>query len=102
VGLADISWLLESTRLKTIEIGENPGIFADANANLYFAAALRHMNTTVQEMLGIPSTAGGTTTRDGKDCVCARNKNLNQVTRLLALPLPPPSTARGVEQAAPQ
>jgi Leucine Rich repeat len=87
-GLDDITRILESTRLKKIDLAFNHRVFDDEHTTLHFAAML-HKNTTVQVLL-LTGTRAPEELCVTTKIICARNQNLAQVNVLLAPPLSPP------------
>jgi hypothetical protein len=88
--LSDIMQAIESTRLNTIDVQFNDGVFNDEDATEHFVSALQHTKSSVQELPEIDedhfrglSAAMHTRIQNS----LTRNQQLNHVHLLLA---PPP------------
>jgi hypothetical protein len=91
-GLVEITCMIESAHLKTINFPWNLAKFND-NAIQHFATAIVHKNSALQQLtrLNCHKFPGATLARIQNSLM--RNQQLNRVTSLLSVPPPPPAAA---------
>jgi Ran GTPase-activating protein (RanGAP) involved in mRNA processing and transport len=90
VGLAEITRLIVSARLRVIHFCGNRGIFNDTDATQDFVSTLQHKESSVQELDSFWISPQNI--RAGIDNCLKRNEQLNRANLLLAPP-PPDRTA---------
>jgi hypothetical protein len=99
VGLADITRVIVSTQIKTIDLQYTQDVFNDEDATQHFVTTLQHQKSSVQELPGIdadnfPGRNSAASYASIKNSLI-RNRLLNRVNLLLA---PPPSQQQHQQQ----